>query len=263
MKKQNSLFLFISVLLIAFSACKKDDEQTGGTGNSTATGSAKIIFNNTAGGVPLNVAGDSVYTNSSGETFTVTALRYYVSNFSFIKDDGTVITLPADYYLIDQSGKTGFKRTISGLPVGSYKGVRFLIGVDSAKTVQGVQTGDLDPSNGMVWDWNTGYIFVKLEGNSPVAGTIDSAFQYHISGYKTSNNTYALHWADISFGSQPLVITTTTLPQLNIKTDILEFFKNPYDLSIVDNPIVTASGTTAVSISNNYADMFSFDHIQN
>jgi hypothetical protein len=263
MKKQNSLLLFISVLLITFSACKKDDEQSGGTGSNTSTGSAKIIFNNMAGSVPLNVAGDSVYTNSSGETFTVTALRYYVSNFSFVKDDGTVVTLPADYYLIDQSGKTGFKRTISGLPVGSYKGVRFLIGVDSAKTVQGAQTGDLDPSNGMVWDWNTGYIFVKLEGNSPVAGTIDSTYQYHISGYKTSNNTYALHWADISFGSQPLVITTTTLPQLNLKTDILEFFRNPYDLSIVDNPVVTASGTTAVSISNNYADMFSFDHIQN
>jgi hypothetical protein len=171
--------------------------------------------------------------------------------------------MPADYYLIDQSGKTGFKRTISGIPAGTYKGVKFLIGVDSAKTVQGAQTGDLDPSNGMVWDWNTGYIFVKLEGKSPVAGTIDSVYQYHISGYKTSNNTYALHWAEISFGSQPLVITTSSIPQLYIKTDILEFFQNPYNLSIVDNPVVTASNATAVSISNNYADMFSFDHIQN
>jgi hypothetical protein len=263
MKKQILAAFLLLPLIVLVSSCNKDDQQEAGTGTTVTTGSAKIIFSNMAGASPLNVAGDSVYTNSSGEPFTVTALRYYVSNFSFIKNDGSEVIMPADYYLIDQSGKTGIKRTISGIPAGTYKGVKFLIGVDSAKTVQGAQTGDLDPTNGMVWDWNTGYIFVKLEGKSPVAGTIDSAYQYHISGYRTSTNTNALHWAEISFGSQPLVITASTLPQLYIKTDILEFFQNPYNFSIADNPVVTLSNSTAVSISNNYADMFSFDHIQN
>lgn len=263
MKKQILAAFLLLPLIVLVSSCNKDDQQEAGTGTTVTTGSAKIIFSNMAGASPLNVAGDSVYTNSSGEPFTVTALRYYVSNFSFIKNDGSEVIMPADYYLIDQSGKTGIKRTISSIPAGTYKGVKFLIGVDSAKTVQGAQTGDLDPSNGMVWDWNTGYIFVKLEGKSPVAGTIDSAYQYHISGYRTSTNTNALHWAEVSFGSQPLVITASTLPQLYIKTDILEFFQNPYNFSIADNPVVTLSNSTAVSISNNYADMFSFDHIQN
>ncbi len=254
--------IVISYILIVFTGCNKADDQSA-SGTGVASGVAKIVFNNVVGSSSLNSTGDSLYTNSSGETFSVTKFKYYVSNFSLIKSDGATLTLPAAYYLIDQGGNTGSNRLISNIRVGSYKGIRFLIGVDSAKTVQGAQTGDLDPTYGMVWDWNTGYIFVKLEGLSASAGTVDSAFAYHVSGYRISNNTYALHWVDISFGTQPFVITTTGTPELHLKADLLEFFKNPYDLSISDNPIVTSSGSAAVSISNNYADMFMFDHIQN
>lgn len=262
MKKRIPVLATILIVLFALSACKKDDDATGDS-SSSATGSFKIVFNNYAGTSPLNVSGDSTYVNASGESFTVTKFKYYISNIALVKSDGSLWTLPADYFLIDQSGKTGIKRTLSGIRTGTYTGVRFLIGVDSAKTVQGAQLGDLDPVNGMVWDWNTGYIFVKLEGKSDAAGTIDSAFAYHISGYRNSNNTYALHWVDLSFGSQPLVVASTGLPELHLKADILEMFQTPAPLSIADNPIVTASGNAAVSISNNYADMFTFDHIQN
>jgi hypothetical protein len=46
--------------------------------------------------------------------------------------------------------------------------------------------GDLDPSDGMVWTWNTGYIFLKHEGQFLDSAGILQPFVYHLgtnSGY--------------------------------------------------------------------------------
>jgi hypothetical protein len=48
-------------------------------------------------------------------------------------------------------------------------GIRFLLGVDSARNVSGIQTGALDPARGMFWTWNSGYVMAKIEGSSPSA----------------------------------------------------------------------------------------------
>ncbi len=46
-----------------------------------------------------------------------------------------------------------------------------------------VMGGDLDPSLGMYWAWQSGYIQLKIEGESPSANTRDNKFQYHLGGY--------------------------------------------------------------------------------
>ena len=46
-----------------------------------------------------------------------------------------------------------------------------------------VMEGDLDPSLGMYWAWQSGYIQLKIEGESPSANTRNNKFQYHLGGY--------------------------------------------------------------------------------
>jgi len=60
----------------------------------------------------------------------------------------------------------------------------FTIGVDASQVDEGAQTGPLDPAKGLFWSWNSGYIFMAIEGVSPASTETDEAFQYHVGGYK-------------------------------------------------------------------------------
>jgi hypothetical protein len=47
--------------------------------------------------------------------------------------------------------------------------------------------GDLDPTKGMYWTWQSGYINFKLEGTSPLCTTRNNEFQFHLGGYQKPN----------------------------------------------------------------------------
>lgn len=68
----------------------------------------------------------------------------------------------------------------------------FVIGVDSASSVSANFTESLDPTLGMYWAWNTGYIHLKMEGESNVIPSTNPKFIYHIGGYsgKFATQTY-------------------------------------------------------------------------
>ncbi|MFM2207816.1 MAG: hypothetical protein RL213_1791 [Bacteroidota bacterium] len=103
------------------------------------------------------------YTNAAGNTWQVDLLKYYVSNITLVKDNGTLHNLK-NYDLVDE--ELPESKIIGGneIPVGRYSSLRFYVGVDSTRNNSLDQSGDLDPSYGMFWPWNTGYIFFKHEG---------------------------------------------------------------------------------------------------
>ena len=63
------------------------------------------------------------------------------------------------------------------------KSISFCIGIDSLASVSGALSGDLDPSNGMYWAWQSGYINMKIEGTSSSCKTRKNSFNFHIGGY--------------------------------------------------------------------------------
>jgi hypothetical protein len=69
----------------------------------------------------------------------------------------------------------------------SIKSISYYIGIDSATNTAGAQSGALDPTLGMYWSWQSGYINWKIEGTSPSAKTRKNSFQFHIGGYLTPN----------------------------------------------------------------------------
>ena len=129
--------------------------------------SLSFSFKALANDAPLVMSTNSTnkgYVNAGGDHFTVTLFNYYISNIRLKKADGSEYVEPESYHLIRHGeGKTTF--TVSNLPEGNYTSMEFLIGVDAPRNTSGAQTGDLDVSNNMFWDWNQGYVFFKLEGN--------------------------------------------------------------------------------------------------
>ena len=69
---------------------------------------------------------------------------------------------------------------LKNIPNAKYTKLKFMLGVDSLRNSTGVQDGYLDPSHGMIWDWNTGYIFFKHEGNYINTANVVKPLRLHL-----------------------------------------------------------------------------------
>ncbi|HXP53201.1 MAG TPA: MbnP family protein, partial [Bacteroidia bacterium] len=117
----------------------------------------------------------------------------------------------------------------------------------------GAQSGALDPVNAMFWEWNTGYIFMKMEGKSPVSKSPGNLLEFHIGGYRTPYNCIRTVTLKLS---QQLNITKNRTEALTIKTNLAELFKTPTTIDFSKLSSVT-DFHNATTIADNYRDMFS------
>jgi hypothetical protein len=191
---------------------------------------------------------DDTLVNVFGEKMVVRKFRYYITNLAWVYEDGNREDQSSGYFLIDEAD--GHSKIISIIqPEKKTKALEFTIGVDSIHNCSGIQTGVLDPMQGMFWTWNTGYIFAKLEGNAPVAQTAAHAFTYHIGGFKNAENAIRKIQLPIQDARSTKII--------NIKVDINAWFNGKQDLPIAKIPTCHSPGQLAVQFADNYARMFS------
>ncbi len=207
-----------------------------------------------AGMQPLQM--DTVYyKNELGQTFTVSRFRYYLSNIKLKKTDGTEVNLPG-YFLVDEADPESKSITLSHVPEGNYHALSFTIGVDSLHNCSGAQSGALDPVNGMFWTWNTGYIFMKMEGHADASTSPGHIFEYHIGGYMAPNN--CIRKAELDFGKKGLTIYDNKDNGIAIKADVLQLLKTPTTIDFSRLSSVTDFHNATI-IADNYADMFTIN----
>lgn len=266
--KKNIIYIF-SILIIpvmVISGCKKkdnDDNNNGGV--PTGTNAMRIEFTHKVGAQLLALNTGS-YTNTNGDQYTVSRFRYYLSNFRFRKTDGTYYTVPTDvnsssgYFLIDEDNAASKNISIPNIPAGDYDAVEFLIGIDSLRNTSGAQTGSLDPANGMFWSWNSGYIFMMFEGNSPQSTAAGNALVFHSGGFKEPSNN--IKKVTLTFNGAKAMVRSNISPEIHFIVDINEIFSNPNAINFAT--LNTAHMPMAcMPIAQNYADMIRVDHVHN
>jgi hypothetical protein len=232
-----------------------------------------LHFQNVVGKKDLKL-NDSSYTNAAGEKFNVTTFNYFISNIKLQRKNGTAYVLPQDstYYLIKESDPKS-KDIKLLVPADEYTAVSFVIGVDSVMSTSDLshRTGALDISGGMLdgmyWTWNSGYLFVKLEGDSEQAKvdqTGQHKFRYHIGGYggykKPSLNN--LKSVKLEFAGLHAVDTKqNSSVTVNIQADVLKVFDGKTPIRIGENSTVMFGEQSKV-VANNYSTMFSILSLQ-
>ncbi|MCU0321307.1 MAG: hypothetical protein MUE72_02760 [Chitinophagaceae bacterium] len=216
-----------------------------------AQGNLEIEFKHIVGKQPL-VLFDSLYTNNFNEPFVVNKLKYYISNITVYNNQ--IKTVKNGYYLIDASNSSTHLINIIA-STKNIDAIEFTIGVDSLKNTEGVQTGALDPMNGMFWTWNSGYIFAKLEGQSDSSKAASNYFTYHIGGYKNNENALQTIYLKIN---QPILNTR----KIMIDVDVLKWFNGASSLRIAETQICHQPGQLAQQIAKNYASMFSIATVE-
>lgn len=221
------------------------------------TGFVTISFNHFVNNELMKL--DAVqYKNEFGQSYTISKFKYYVSHIKLKNTSGKFYT-NTEYFLINEEEDISKSIHLQNLPTGEYDEINFLLGVDSLHNCNGAQSGALDPINGMFWSWNTGYIFLKLEGNSTSCKTPSNMFEYHIGGYKQPYN--AIREIKLKLPS-PIVVTENSKSSTQINVAIDEILKKPNAINFTETPTITDQNTSSI-IANNYVDMFSVKAVSN
>ncbi|MEJ8800785.1 MbnP family protein [Pontibacter sp. H249] len=238
MKKTALNLLFGCLAVISFSACSDDDE-------NNALGTVALEIQNMVGTESLELE-DKTYTSPAGDTYAVSNFKYYISNIKLLSQDGqTVFMEPDSYHLIAQGGKSSFE--LKDVPAGVYNKLELSIGVDQARNLSTDQYGDLDPSNEMAWDWDTGYKFLTLVG--PYTGDTRSGnLVFHVGG----DANYKTITLDL-----PQAVDVRTKPKYNLVllADVNELFQGP---NLIDFDVMNTGGhgTGPSMIAENYSNGF-------
>jgi hypothetical protein len=253
MKKAALYFL----AAVVFTGCSKipDDPVT----PSEPQTAVKFTISNVVGDKPLVFETEN-YINANGDTFYVKEYAYYISNISFVREDGTEYKEPESYHLVNHRIDSSKNFTVKRVPEGNYTKIKFLIGVDSTRNVSGAQSGALAPEKGMFWNWETGYVMAKFEGVSPNRKVGIDPVGYHVGGFSGEYN--ALRWVTITLPAAIKAVEGNT-SELHLRSDLAEWFKTPHKIVFNGFGIITFSGPHVSEIADNYADMFSVTEVHN
>lgn len=171
-----------------------------------------------------------------------TRLKYYITNIELYLGEVVVWKEKDSHHLIDQEQIETTKLSLEIPKELKYDKIKYHLGVDSLTNVSGAMGGDLDPTKGMYWAWNSGYINFKLEGVYADCPTRKNKFQFHIGGY--AGNVASV---------QNIEHKIRVEEHLIVKVQVDEFLK---ELNLVEEHSLMSPSTKAVKFAKQAALIF-------
>ncbi len=252
MKKHILFCLFVGFLL---ASCKKEQVVISETEHVIPRGQLKVSVQNEVNNSTLQL-GQMLYTNDAGNQYRLDMLKYYLSNFELINENGTSHKF-GNFELIDQAKSASQSFTLDSIPTGTYNKIKFLVGVDSITNQTLNHPGDLDISYGMFWSWSTGYIFLKAEGAFIDSTGAEKPLIYHLG------SNVALSKVEIDIA--PITINKNTR-NMNIRLDINKMFgvAEPLDFNFynIQQSFPTGEERWIESMRTNLPNSFTLEFVQ-
>lgn len=254
----------VIALVFAFTSCTNNEDLS-----NTLEGKNDVVieFDNSFNNDKL-ILGTSTYTNGNGEILTIDSFDYIVSNFVLVTEDGKEFIYPKNdsYFIISEGGGTKTKKiqiTLKDVPAGKYTKVKFGIGVDQERFIQGQAVQQdfwtLAESYNLTWSWQAGYKFVVLEGSYKAnSETTSDAFMLHIASRGTTVDLYK----EVTLPMDIALVSANQSPQLHIVTDANKMLDGKTKLKLADQSTIMG-GVNASKIADNYTEMFMVHHVHN
>jgi hypothetical protein len=159
---------------------------------STQTSSAKrwihLVIIPTIQSNPIQL--NNWYHLPSDDSVQFEAFRFYISNLTLKHQDQIVWRFQEQAVLMDLSNSTTLKLDVEIEDKITFDSFQFGLGIDSVTNVAGVHGGDLDPTKGMYWAWQSGYINAKFNGRYSSESHPTKEFQFHLGGFLSPFNAY-------------------------------------------------------------------------
>lgn len=248
--------LFILLAAIAITACKEDELQI------QNPGTLNLTFENVINEIPLKL-GDN-YSNNSLENYTISELKYIISNITLTRKDGSLLVYPQDksYFLVNEADPDSKNIQLEGIEAGDYKAVTFGFGVDPTKYP--IESGTLNfiptaEDAGMLWTWSAGYKFIKLEGDYAQPSTTDLAsFIIHVGSHGANLDNYKEVTIPLNSGSETVNFTIAEGANASktIFFDAGQIFDGENTISIQNKPDIQVDPINAPKIAENISKAF-------
>jgi hypothetical protein len=193
-----------------------------------------------------NLELEKKYVSKNNDTLSIDVFKFYLSNIQIQYADKTTFDEANSYHLVDIENPNTLRIPICKTTDKTIESVFFAIGIDSITNVSGALAGDLDPTKGMYWAWQSGYINMKIEGKSSSCKTRKNEFQFHIGGYLKPN--YAMRKVILS--------PAATVSNLDLSVNISELFSKIF-LSKTNSIMIP--GKKAMEIADFSTDMFKIE----
>ncbi len=222
----------LSILLLLF--CFKSNSQS-------KTDSLNLNFKVKYKQFPLAL--NQQYITTNNDTITLETFKCYISNIEIHYTDQSIYKQKDSYHLIDFENPSSLIFPITTNSDKTISKVIFTIGIDSLTNTSGALSGELDPSKGMYWAWQSGYINMKIEGKSSSCKTRKNAFQFHLGGYLKPYN--AMRKIELVYNKK--------VEQLDVIIDLEKFFST-IKLSEINSVMIP--GKQAMQMANYATNMF-------
>lgn len=136
-----------------------------------------------------NLSLETNYQLNKTDSCQIEIFKCYLSNFKLYDGENLVYSEADSYHLLDVEAAASLNFTLDIPENTVFSHIEFNLGIDSLTNMAGVMGGDLDPTKGMYWTWQSGYINYKLEGKSNLCDNRNNSFVYHLGGYAFPNNS--------------------------------------------------------------------------
>ncbi len=182
-------FQFVCILLL-FLSCKKDKNP-----ETTNDHTGRIIFSfaHQVNGQPIQF--DTLkYINQAGNHYLVTEIKYFISDVTFYKSDGTIKMINEwnDIYYVDSNIPSTLSwQVYDKIPTGTYDSITFVLGITKEKNKSFIFVNP--PEVNMSWPdiLGGGYHYLMLNGKWKDTVNYIQSFDFHLGiGQLYKGNTF-------------------------------------------------------------------------
>jgi len=189
------------------------------------------------------VLGKRFFAEKWKDSLQIDILKFYISAIELLNSDLVVWTENESFHLINVFSESSVELVVDVPTKLQFNTLKFNIGIDSLTNVSGAMGGDLDPTKGMYWTWQNGYINFKLEGKSKQCKTRNNEFKFHLGGYQFPENAL-----------QTIILDIDRTKQTYIQIDLTKFIE---ESDLLNSPTIMSPGKETMRISAKLPSMFS------
>lgn len=241
MKHKFVILLTTLSVLLTVSGCKEKD-------NSNFTVTLKAFV----GAQPLTFS--SSYNDGVSKEFYFSGVKFYLSHVKLIREDNSEVEIKdAAFFDYRDNDWKAFKAEV---PAGTYKGIKFGIGLDPAQNQidpdTRPDTDPLGPQEDMYWEWLK-HRFINIEGAADTLGTNFSGAIIGLAYHVGRDETYRT--ATLSNGN--FIVQEGSDKEIFLNLDFNKvFFEGANAIDMFAMP-GTQSENNDLYIANQFADKFS------
>lgn len=236
--------LIIGLVIVAAGSCKDDDNP------SVSKGTVSLHIHTYIGGNEVEHYGDTLLLDNNRKIIVSTA-QLYLSNFRFIKPDGSEVDGPSTILFMKQGVE---EYELGEVEAGNYKSIRFDVGLNDATNASNPDPNDPALFQSTMWFGAAaqpdGFVFVNFQGAIDTTLNADGTALIPFA-YKIGTNTNRV---TITMPEENHTVVPDQLDIYHIKVDYAGLFNgillsSPHNLQMT-TPVQNSTPLAAKLVDN-------------